>query len=103
VFPSDEEGFGLPTVEALACGTPVVACRAPAVAEVLGDRATFVETGDMEGLLEAGANAVRPAPAPPAWSWAQAARATWDVYAAAAEQSRAISTRRVPRLPRGAF
>jgi glycosyltransferase involved in cell wall biosynthesis len=103
VFPSDEEGFGLPTVEALACGTPVVACEEPAVREVLGDRATFVETGDMEGLLEAGANAARPAPAPPSWSWADAARATWSVYAAAAAQSQAISTRRVPRLPRGAF
>ena len=78
VFPSDDEGFGLPTVEALACGTPVVACDAPAVREVLGERATFVEVGDMEGLLEAAAaSAVRPAPAPPAWSWADAARATW--------------------------
>ena len=96
VFPSDDEGFGLPTVEALACGTPVVACDAPAVREVLGDRATFVELGDMEGLLAAGARAVRPAPAPPAWTWSDAARATWAVYAAASEQVR-VRTRRVPR------
>ena len=102
VFPSDDEGFGLPTVEALACGTPVVACEAPALREVLGERATFVEVGDMEGLLEAGAQALRPAPAPPPWSWADAARATWAVYAAARAQTEA-STRRVPRLPRGAF
>src|ERR1019366_5169084 len=102
-LPSDDEGFGLPTVEALACGAPVVACETPALREVLGERATFVETGDMEGLLEAGANAVRPAPAPPSWSWADAARATWGVYAAAAAQSQSLSTRRVPRLPRGAF
>ena len=103
VFPSDDEGFGLPTVEALACGTPVVACEAPALREVLAGRATFVELGDIAGLLEAGANAVRPAPAPPDWSWTDAARATWSVYAEAAAQSRSASTRRVPRLPRGAF
>jgi glycosyltransferase involved in cell wall biosynthesis len=103
VFPSDDEGFGLPTVEALACGTPVVACNAPAVREVLGERATFVEVGDIEGLLEAAANAVRPAPAAPEWSWADAARATWGVYAAAYTQAQTVSRRRVPRLPRGAF
>jgi glycosyltransferase involved in cell wall biosynthesis len=103
VFPSDDEGFGLPTVEALACGTPVVACDAPAVREVLGERATFVEVGDIEGLLEAAANAVRPAPAAPEWSWADAARATWGVYAAACTQAQTVSRRRVPRLPRGAF
>ena len=102
VFPSDDEGFGLPAVEALACGTPVVACEAPALREVLGDRATFVELGDIEGLLEAGAEAVRPAPAPPAWTWADAARATWATYAAAGAQAE-VRTRRVPRLPRGAF
>jgi glycosyltransferase involved in cell wall biosynthesis len=80
VFPSDDEGFGLPTVEALACGTPVVASDIPVLREVLGDRVTFVEAGDLEGLLAAAAAAERPAPAPPAWTWADAARATWRVY-----------------------
>jgi glycosyltransferase involved in cell wall biosynthesis len=102
VFPSDDEGFGLPAVEALACGTPVAACEAPALREVLGDRATFVEVGDMEGLLEAAVRATRPAPAPPPWTWTDAARSTWEAYAAACEQP-ALRTRRVPRLPRGAF
>ena len=81
VFPSDDEGFGLPTVEALACGTPVVATDIPVLREVLGERATFVDAGDLEGLLAAGAAATRPAPAPPGWSWSDAARATWQVYA----------------------
>lgn len=87
VFPSDDEGFGLPTIEALACGTPVVASDLPVLREVLGDRATFVALDDLEGLLAAGAAATRPAPAPPPWTWNDAARATWDVYAAARAQS----------------
>jgi glycosyltransferase involved in cell wall biosynthesis len=80
VFPSDDEGFGLPPVEALACGTPVVASDIPVLREVLGDRATFVAVGDVDGLLAAATAAKRPAPAPPAWTWADAARATWQVY-----------------------
>jgi glycosyltransferase involved in cell wall biosynthesis len=88
VFPSDDEGFGLPTVEALACGTPVVACDVPALREVLGDRATFVERDDIAGLLAAGAAVQRPAPAPPAWTWQDAARATWEVYASVASGGR---------------
>ncbi len=84
VFPSDDEGFGLPPVEALACGTPVVACDVPALREVLGHRATFVPAHDLDGLVAAGASASRPAPAPPAWTWADAARVTWDVYESAA-------------------
>ncbi|HEV3047294.1 MAG TPA: glycosyltransferase family 1 protein [Solirubrobacteraceae bacterium] len=83
VVSSTEEGFGLPAVEALACGTPVVACESPALREVLGERATFVAPGDMQALVSRAQEAARPAPEPPRWSWEDAARATWEVYAGA--------------------
>jgi glycosyltransferase involved in cell wall biosynthesis len=88
VIASENEGFGLPAVEALACGTPVTACRAPALVEVLGDRARFVETGDMGALIAAAEAAARPAPPPPPWSWHDAAQATWEVYASALAAAR---------------
>ena len=92
VLPSDDEGFGLPTVEALACNTPVVTCEVSALREVLCDRATFVERGDMDALLRAALAARRPAPKPPPWSWADAARATWATYAAAISEASAGRT-----------
>ena len=75
----DEPG-GTAVVEALACGTPVVACDVPALREVLADRATFVALDDLEALVRAAERAARPAPAPPSFTWDDAARATWAVY-----------------------
>ena len=66
VLPSTEEGFGLPAVEALACGTPVVAADGPALREVLDGRATFVDPGDVAGCSPPRTPPTRPAPAPPA-------------------------------------
>jgi alpha-1,3-rhamnosyl/mannosyltransferase len=88
VFASDDEGFGLPPVEALACGTPVAACDVPALREVLGDRATFVDRDDLAALIAAAEQAERPAPAPPRFTWEDAARATWRVYAEARRRGR---------------
>jgi glycosyltransferase involved in cell wall biosynthesis len=94
---AEHQGFGLAAVEALACGTPVVAADGPALHEVLGDRATFVTAGDMRALIAAAQNSVRPAPPAPAWSWGDAARATWAVYAHAAKD--AGTSRDAPRAP----
>jgi len=80
VVASQDEGFGLPAVEALACGAPVIACEVPALREVLGGRVQFVPTDNLEALIGTAEAAGRPAPAPPAWSWRDAARATWSVY-----------------------
>jgi glycosyltransferase involved in cell wall biosynthesis len=53
VFPSLYEGFGLPALEAMACGTPVVASTAPALPEVCGDAAMLVAPTDVPALAEA--------------------------------------------------
>ena len=87
VFPSDDEGFGLPPVEALACGTPVAACDVPALREVLQGRAMFSALDDLDGLIAAAESAERPAPPPPAWTWGDAAEATLRVYSEAAVQT----------------
>jgi glycosyltransferase involved in cell wall biosynthesis len=83
VSPSSDGGFGLPLVEALACGTPVVASDSPTVREVLGERATVRPVDDVDGLIAAAESARRPAPSPNPWTWDDAAAATWEVYSQA--------------------
>jgi glycosyltransferase involved in cell wall biosynthesis len=46
VFPSHYEGFGLPPLQALAAGVPVIASRIPVLEEVLGDCAWYAQRGD---------------------------------------------------------
>lgn len=52
-FPTLAEGFGLPPLEAMACGTPVVASRAGSVPEVLGEAALFFDPERPEEIAEA--------------------------------------------------
>ena len=53
VFPSLYEGFGLPPLEAMACGTPVVASNRGSLPEVLGDAALQVDPSQPEALARA--------------------------------------------------
>jgi glycosyltransferase involved in cell wall biosynthesis len=52
-FPSLYEGFGLPPLEAMACGTPVVASTASSVPEAVGDAGVLVDPLDVQGWAEA--------------------------------------------------
>jgi glycosyltransferase involved in cell wall biosynthesis len=51
VCPSLTEGFGLPVLEAMACGTPVVCARAGALPEVAGEAALYVDPTDVAGIV----------------------------------------------------
>ena len=53
VFPSLYEGFGLPALEAMQCGVPVIASRTSSLPEVVGDGALTVDPGDQDAIAQA--------------------------------------------------
>jgi glycosyltransferase involved in cell wall biosynthesis len=95
VMPSPLEGFGLPAIEAMACGTPVIAANAGALPEVVGDAGILVDANSPRQFAEAmlrleGDGALRAdvsaagARRVPRFSWQHTAHATLAVYAEAA-------------------
>ena len=53
VYPSVYEGFGIPIIEAISCGLPVVACTGSCLEEAGGPDSAYVQPGDVEGMAEA--------------------------------------------------
>jgi glycosyltransferase involved in cell wall biosynthesis len=88
VFPSRYEGFGLPCLEAMACGCPVAAYRNSSLPEVVGDAGRLVPDGDADALGRAATELIahpddsRRAGLERAkgFSWRKAARQTISVY-----------------------
>lgn len=83
LYPSLYEGFGIPLLEAAACGTPVVASDIPSTREVLGDLAHWFAAEDGEGLVEALTAALSPRPGLREALGARAAEFSWEKTAQA--------------------
>jgi glycosyltransferase involved in cell wall biosynthesis len=90
-FPSLDEGFGMPVLEAMAAGTPVIASNRSAIPEVAGDAAWLVDPEDTDELADAlvaltqdperRADLSRRGLARAAqFTWAEAVEKTWQVY-----------------------
>jgi glycosyltransferase involved in cell wall biosynthesis len=81
MFPSLYEGFGLPILEAMACGTPVISSSTSSMPEVGGDAAIYIDPRDQVSLLDAMRlfeNGDRTVAALPEKSLRQAARFSWE-------------------------
>jgi glycosyltransferase involved in cell wall biosynthesis len=98
-YPSLQEGFGFPVLEAMACGTPVVTSNVSAIPEIAGDAALMVPPANVDAiahaiasvltdsnlardLVERGHRRARP------FTWQRAAAETLEVYRQAVELGR---------------
>jgi glycosyltransferase involved in cell wall biosynthesis len=84
VYPSLYEGFGLPPLEAIACGTTALVSDLPVLRETAEGRAVYLPVGDVGAWTDAMVEAVEgrlPVPQPVAWTWDDAAEVLADVLA----------------------
>ena len=92
-FPSLDEGFGIPVLEAMARGTPVLTSDRSSLKEVAGDAALLIDPGDVDGIEEALARLIsnpdltadlsaRGLARSKDFSWERAVEATYDLYRA---------------------
>ena len=90
-FPSLDEGFGMPVLEAMAAGVPVVTSQSSALPEVAGDAALLVDPGETEARSQARRSLMidvdlrqeltrRGMEWARTFTWGKAVRETWDVY-----------------------
>ena len=91
VYPSLYEGFGLPPLEAMACGCPVITSNTSSLPEVVGDAGIMIDPNDIDGLTESMHKILtdqdlreemsrKSLERAEMFSWKKAARETWNVY-----------------------
>jgi glycosyltransferase involved in cell wall biosynthesis len=95
VFPSFYEGFGLPPLEAMCCGCPVVVSRRASLPEVCGDAALYIEPDDPATLAAALARVLDSRELRSELAAAGRARAARWTWAAAGRQFREITEARL--------
>jgi len=90
IYPSWEEGFGIPLVEAMACGCPIVASKIASTFEVASDIPIYFEVGSMDSFVDALSQAIQEGRDSPRtdhgllraalFSWERTAKETLDIY-----------------------
>jgi glycosyltransferase involved in cell wall biosynthesis len=105
VYPSRYEGFGLPVLEAMACGTPVIASRAASMPEVIGEAGILLDPDDVRAWSNAIVNVLTDEvlrgrmranglARATEFTWARTARLTYDAYCRVVSSPRTTESQR---------
>ena len=80
IQPSLYEGFGLPVLEAVACGTPVIATKTQALVEILGEGIMYVDPRKVQDMAKSILNPNKNVKLPRIYSWEKTAEETLKIY-----------------------